>query len=215
MTQRLLNGAEASPEVFYIFVNQMNPMTEHNFKLSGQFPSGAFGGLSVPEFVSKYLDGTARYLPYEPCHNDLVGASPFLAGTINSYRVEYDAEVTRERFFSLYPSRLSALYAFGDYESCERVSKIYNWPLATVRRFRLEPHPFNRVVKVNMEHVSVARHVYRSGQVDGAEGLWRSYWGGEATYNARSPGRAFTPVEVVIPTLWEYLIEGVVVHIDR
>jgi hypothetical protein len=80
-----------------------------------------------------------------------VALSPYFLTAINNYRIEYDAEVHRERFHSIYPSRLSAIYAFADYETCIAVNKKYDWPLSEAHRFRLIEHPLNRVVKVNME----------------------------------------------------------------
>lgn len=48
--------------------------------------------------------------------------SPYMLSAINDYRIEYDAEVFREKNYLLYPSRLSALYAFGDLETSKYVS---------------------------------------------------------------------------------------------
>ena len=48
--------------------------------------------------------------------------SPYMLSAINDYRIEYDAEVFREKNYPLYPSRLSALYAFGDLETSKYVS---------------------------------------------------------------------------------------------
>ncbi|MGN6268186.1 MAG: hypothetical protein ACTHM5_21090 [Ginsengibacter sp.] len=64
-------------------------------------------------------------------------------------------ELSRRYNFPLYPSRLSATYAFEDYNSCVVVNKKYQWDLSTVRRFKLNPHPFNIVAKVNMEIISL------------------------------------------------------------
>ena len=60
---KLLNIDENAPDIFYIFVNQLNPMTEHNFKLTKTFCSSAVTSCMDENFAKKYIDGTARYLP--------------------------------------------------------------------------------------------------------------------------------------------------------
>jgi hypothetical protein len=215
MSNKLLNKDETIPEVFYIFVNQLNPMTEHNFKLIGHFSSAAFGSLSDPGFLKKYIEGSARYLPYEPCQMDQWAISPFFLTVINEYRVEYDVESFREKHARLLPSRLSALYAFGDYETCKLVSSKYKWPLNSVQRFRLKPHPLNRVAKVNMEHISLARHAYRVASLQDVDALWQSYWSGEESCVFTLPAAGFSHKTYESGTIWEYLIEGVVEHLDR
>lgn len=65
---RLMNLNEPIPDEFFIFVDQFNPITHHNFNLIGTFTSGAFGSLAtLPEFAEKYINGSASYLPFEPC----------------------------------------------------------------------------------------------------------------------------------------------------
>jgi hypothetical protein len=199
----------------YIFVNQLNPTTEHNFKLIGQFSSAAFGSIGDPGFLKKYTEGSVRYLPYEPCQMDQLAISPFFLTAINEYRVEYDAEVFRERHAGLLPSRLSALYAFGDYESCKLVSAKYGWPLHSVQRFGLLPHPLNRVAKVNMEHVSLARHAYRTASLQDVDAVWQSYWSGDANCAFTLPSAGFSRKTYESGTIWEYLLEGTVEHLDR
>jgi hypothetical protein len=75
------------------------------------------------EFAAAYEEGRADFLPFVP--NDKVSTgflSPFTAGTINDYRVEWDAEVARKQCFSDAPSRLTAVFAFERWQDCERVS---------------------------------------------------------------------------------------------
>lgn len=215
MTNRLLNKDEAIPEVFYIFVNQLNPTTEHNFRVIGQFCSAAFLSIDDQDFLKKYIQGSIRYLPYEPCRMDQLAVSPFFMTAINDYRIEYDAEVFREKHANLIPSRLSALYAFGDYESCKLVSEKYHWPLNSVERFRLKPHPLNRVAKVNMEHISLARLAYRTASLEDVESVWQSYWSGDANCSFNLPAPGFSRRTYESGTIWEYLIEGTVEHLDR
>jgi hypothetical protein len=214
-TTKLLNKDELIPDVFYIFVNQLKFITAHNFQKTGKFSSAAFSSLSDENFLQKFMQGSVRYLPYEPCKMDQLAISPFFLSAINDYRIEYDAEVFREKHAKLLPSRLSALYAFGDYESCQLVNQKYEWDLSTVRKFRLLPNPLNRVAKVNMEHVSLARYAYRATPMEHTDELWLSYWSGEAKCGARVPVPNYKINTIESGTIWEYLIEGIVEHIDH
>ena len=209
----LLNIKEEYPSKFYIFVNTLNPMTEHNFKLSGRFTSGAFGGLFDQKTLKKYITGEIRYLPYESCQMDDMALSPYFLTAINDYRIEYDAEVFRKKYYPLYPSRLSAIYAFGDYESCKKASKAHGWDLSTVQKFKLIEHPLNRVVKVNMEHVSLARHAYKVSMLQNIETLWKNYWIGSGNITVELPASNFSRKTFDSGKIWEYLIEGAVEHI--
>lgn len=207
---KLINIDEESPDTFYIFVNQFNPITHHNFNLTKSFFSGAAASCSDAGFVNKYIEGKVRYLPYEPCHNDVLGVSPYFLTAINDYRIEYDAEVFRERHRPLYPSRLSALYAFGDLETCELVSRKYGWPLDTVQKFRLKDWPLTRIAKVNMEHVSLARHAYKVSMLEDIDRLWAGYWSGFDNIILELPVTGFTRKRYDSGVIWEYLIEGIV-----
>ena len=116
---KLVNAAEDTPDEFYIFVSKMNLTAQHNFQMTGSFvSSGVVAAASVPSFLPKYLDGSATYHPFGPCEHDCHFVSPYLSTAINDYRVEYDAERHRLMNHGKYPSRLSAVFAFGDMESC-------------------------------------------------------------------------------------------------
>ena len=207
---KLVNIDEKAPDTFYILVNQFNPITHHNFNLTKSFFSGAAASCSDAGFLKKYIEGKVRYLPYEPCNNDVLGVSPYFLTAINDYRIEYDAEVYRERHHPLYPSRLSALYAFGDLETCELVSGKYHWPLDTVQKFRLKDWPLTRIVKVNMEHVSLARHAYKVSMLENIDNLWAGYWSGFDNIILELPAAGFERKKYDSGVIWEYLIEGIV-----
>lgn len=207
---KLINIDEEAPDIFYIFVNQLNPMTEHNFQLTKTFTSGAAVSCLDETFLKKYLEGKVRYLPYEPCQKDILAISPYHVTAINDYRIEYDAEVYREKHHPLYPSRLSALYAFGDFETCRLVSEKYRWPLDTVHQFRLKDWPLTRIAKVNMEHVSLARHAYKVSMPQDIDRLWRGYWSGFGEIIWELPDIGFKRRQFNSGVVWEYLIEGVI-----
>jgi len=215
---KLMNADENVPNEFYIFVNKLNPLTSHNFNLTGVFSSGAFGSLDMnPEFLSKYQKGSANYLPYEPCEMDSMALSPYFLNVINDYRVEYDAEIFRKRYYQFFPSRLSAIYAFGNIESCQAVNKKHgdSWSLNSVKRFRLLDNPLNRVVRVNMEHVSLLRHAYRVSALQDIDSLWRGYWSGFGNIVLELPTIGFQRKQCESGVIWEYLIEGCVQHLDH
>jgi len=213
---RLMNADEDAPKEYFIFVNELMPVTSHNFRLTGTFCSGAFGSISTtPEFLAKYTNGSARYLPFGPCEMDTMALSPYCLTAINDYRIEYDAESCRMRSFPLFPSRMSAIYAFGNVETCEAVSQKYRWPLDSVHRFRLKESLLNRVVRVNMEHVSLARHAYRVSMLEDIEKIWTHYWEGGGDMPMELPGRGFKRERYKSGVIWEFLIEGVVERVDH
>ncbi|CEP35852.1 Putative uncharacterized protein [Halomonas sp. R57-5] len=82
---KLINIDEDAPDIFFIFVDQFNPTTYHNFNLTKMFFSGSVASCSDEEFARKYIEGTVRYLPYEPCHNDVLAISPYFLTAINDY----------------------------------------------------------------------------------------------------------------------------------
>ncbi|MDD5016080.1 MAG: hypothetical protein PHW73_13470, partial [Atribacterota bacterium] len=109
----LLNHKEPIPSRFYIFVNQLNPITYHNLTITKTFVSGAYSQCSFDkDFVEKYFKGTIDYMPFVPNQEqDLKSISLYHTTAINDYATEYNAELKRKSDFPLYPSRLSATYA--------------------------------------------------------------------------------------------------------
>ncbi len=204
-----MNKDEACPEIFFIFVNRLNPITCHNLKFTKCFHSAAFTNcLMDSDFLQKYQDGTAKYLPFIPNGLDVKIFSPYMLSAINDYRVEYDCEVYRKHHYPLFPSRLSSIFAFGDYESCKKVSEKYKWNLQEVKKFRLIKHELNRVVKANMEHISLARHAYKISTIQSAHELWKSYWDGDSEFSLELPTHDFKRQIISSGLIWEYLIEG-------
>jgi hypothetical protein len=195
----------------YVFVNQANPVAVMNLQITGTFISPVYAAIEAdPEFATAYREGRANFLPFAP--NDQASSaflSPFTANTINDYRVEWDAEVTRKRCFPDAPSRLTAIFAFQRAEDCEQVSRDYQWPLEEVRRFRIT-HVLRRS-RVNMEIVSLARAAYARAALDAhsIEQLWRSYWNGVPRYNMDVPSVDARGRETMtVGAIWELLIDG-------
>jgi hypothetical protein len=163
------------------------------------------------------MNGTMDYLPFIPNPNmTRKPMSMFQNNVTSEYRTEYNCEIFRKHYFPLFPSRLSAIYAFGDYESCKKATQMYHcsydyWNLDNIKRFKLEKNSFNRIVKANMELVSWERTANRISSLDHntEEQIWLAYWNGESNSSFQLPtihGRKNFEVD----TLWEYLIEGTI-----
>lgn len=204
----LINVNEEIPEEFYVFVNFASPIAAINYR-AGAYTSAACSMWLNEETLARYLDGSLNYLPFAPCERDSIAVSPYCLTAINSYRIEYDAEIYRKKHFPLYPSRLSATYAFGDEETCHQVSQIYGWDIRTVRKFKLLDHPLNRVAKVNMEHVSLAQLAYKIASMQDVDSLWHAYWTGIGNIQIELPdGPDFSRNVRDSGVIWEYLVEG-------
>lgn len=210
----LLNTKSDIPESFYIFVDIENPLTAQALRTTRTFSSSAYTMCKHDKsFLEKYIKGRVKYLPYKRSGNDMNISSPFYTSVINEFSVEYDAERIREKFYPLYPSRMSAVYAFGDYDTCIRVSRKHNWDLETVRKFRLVKGNLTRVIKVNMEIVSQARSMYLNSMLDerGKEILWKNYWRGLNYVPVNSYLANYSFGNFKVDDIYEYLIEGSVV----
>ena len=215
----LLNTYGEVPKEFCIFADQLSPTTWNNVTLPKSLTSGAYSQCSVDQqFAVKYAAGKANYLPFIPNNGtDLKFLSPYHLTAINSYKVEYNAELVRMDKFPFFPSRLSAIYAFGDYATCEKVAIKYGWKLAEVKRFIVaKENFFPRVIRVNMEIVSLMKYANRISMIDleTNDYIWTKYWQGESIPGMEallSGGqRKVIPCEEIL----EYLIEGKVALID-
>jgi hypothetical protein len=216
-----MNTQESLPEFFYVFVDMDNMITNHNLRTTKCLLSSVINGLHILEIFDGYMNGTIDYLPFVPNPNTTRKPMSMFENNITSeYRTEYNCEIFRKYHFPLFPSRLSAIYAFGDYESCEKAIKLYHgsydyWNLDNIKKFKIEENQFNRVVKVNMELVSWERTANRISSLnqDVEEQIWLAYWNGEVNGSFELPtinGREKFEVD----TLWEYLIEGIIKLIE-
>jgi hypothetical protein len=216
-TPAMLLPPSQVPQKFYVFVDQLRPVTSHNIKFVGSFSSGAWTtALSDPNFAQKYLADTVDYIPFAP-NPSMDGGflSPYHVSTITDYALEYNAELTRAAKFPDHPSRLSAIFAFGDHQSCVSVAQKHSWSLNEVEEFTLvSGPPFTRVAKVNMEIVSLMRLATRDSMMDAntIDGIWQHYWSGGGEVTMELPGADFKRHVVPSGEIWEYLIEG---RLDR
>lgn len=204
------------PRVF-VFANHASPIAVMNLRITGTFVSPAYAAMADPAFAEAYVRGDADLLPYVPNPDLSTGfMSPFTTGVLNDYRLEYDAELHRRGSAPDAPSRLTAVFAFEDLATCERVHARYGWDLGEVVEMRVVD--VLKARRVNMEIVSLARDAYRSGMLSPelVERLWRSYWSGSDGFALELPtvdgtGRRQASAGV----LWELLIDGKLVRADR
>ena len=212
-----MDSIQVLPDWVYVFVDPGNVMAVMNLQITGQYTSSALAAMEDKRFASAYADGSADFLPFVPNGSASTGfMSPFVVGTINNYRVEYDAELTRRAFFKDAPSRLSGIFAFESIEVCKDVSRRFDWPLEQVQRFR--PTTVLRAARVNMEIVSLARFAYSRAMVDsvGIERLWRAYWSGADNYAMNLPSvDARQREDRAVGATWEWIIDGSLVHESR
>jgi hypothetical protein len=204
------------PEWLHVFVASQ-PMAVMNLQITGQYTSPVVAAAADPAFAAAYAEGTADFLPFVPNQAMSTGfVSPFLMSTVNNYRVEYDAELARRRLYPGSPSRLTAIYAFESMADCEVAAHRFEWPIQSVQRFRVE-HVL-RATRVNMEVVTLARLCYaRAMQTqDSVERIWRSYWSGADELTVDLPSVDATQREEHrVGALWEWLIDGTLVHESR
>lgn len=216
---KLMNIDEEIPEEFFVFINSSNPVTKSNIELTGQFTSsGITEALLSKEKLNEYLTGTMQYAPYIPNPIKNNSISLFSLSITNEYSVEYEAEYIRSVYFPLYPSRFSCIYAFGNYQTCQKVAQLYGWDINTVKKFKLLDTPLNRVVKVNMEHISLWRGIkntYTSFDRNDIDNFWKSYWKGDKDINVEiSHFNLKNKTKFNSGTIYEYLIEGTLKLID-
>jgi hypothetical protein len=196
---------------YFILLNLDNPIAKANFEASGRITSSIFSNaVSNKEFLTKYIDGTAKYLPFVPNPDtDIVSPSLFNMSITNSYSIEYNAEICRYLYFPKKPSRLSCIYAFKDYKDCEKAINLYRWSAGNIKQFQLEESPLNRVHRANMELISLVRGLVYTVSLNGIEQdkLWRHYWNGSGDFKIQIDNPLLLN-EYASGEIWEYLIEG-------
>jgi len=203
------------PTIYYVFLDMANVVCHQNIRVTKSIVSAGFSSANAePSFRDDYLSGSADYFPFIPNQNlKPQFTSSFNLAATSLYTVEYNAERTRRELFPLAPSRLSAVFAFATEDDCSRASSLYGWNLSSVRRFRLIPHPLNRVARVNMEIVSLMRFIQPRASFDEAQirAVWSHYWNGRGAFDVELPvikNGSLVRQTISAGEIWEYLIEG-------
>ena len=90
--------------------------------------SAAYAACRIDEaFAAKYRSGTVNYLPYQPQESDLSNVPEHILSVDTGFRLEFDAESVRKERYPYAPSQVSAIFAFGDEDSCKRAHDYYAW----------------------------------------------------------------------------------------
>ncbi len=205
----LSNSSDSIPKVFYVFTNMNNWLTKHNIQTTKGISSASLGEItSNPALKAKYLDGTINYTQYVPNSEvDVHGVSMYSMNSTLDYRIEYNCELYRLQHNEtrLLPSRMSCIYAFGNYKTCEKIANRYSWDLDSVKKYKLLQIPLTRVAKVNMEIVSLMRTAEGLGTWSQAEQekIWKHYWSG-----GKGLSLEVQDTKLTAGIIWEYLIEG-------
>lgn len=222
---KLINMDEDCPKVFYVFIGLGNSiyskMNYYNYKLNNSLISGGFKNLEISNIdINDFIMGNIIYAPFSPNSTTFLSPTSHLMSVINSYQVEYILEFYRKRE---YPSRFSCLYAFGDYESCEKASRLYPrmFDLSKVKKFKLKITNTDldkciKVAKCNMEIVTRMWNCdISSFDKDSISRISYAYWNGAgqiATERQNIEDGLFS--QTLSDVLYEYLIEGILEEVD-
>ena len=215
---KTVNTNEKIPNIFYIFCNFNNPICNHNIKFTKQIISGAFCNFeTTPNFTDNYLNGTQNYLPFIKSNKAPLSPSFYCHGMTNDYSLEYNLELYRYNNHSKYPSRLSAVYAFGDFNDCKKVSKLYGWDIKSVKKFKLKEDVTDKLIRIskhNMEIISYMRGLdCRLFSIQDQDLIYNKYWNGCGNINMEKIINN-KPIKLNTGEIYEYLIEGILELIE-
>lgn len=210
---KTLNTGEDVPEILYVFLEFgggiFDQINEHNYKLNHKLVSSGMSNCCDVQKENDFINGDIDYLPFVATDITTNSPSSFMMKIINEYNIEHNLEWYRKTNFRKFPSRLSGLYAFGDYDSCIQVSQKYNWNMDSVRKLRLTSG--KKVVKLNMEIVSMLRSIFiQTFSQEYQSIIYDRYWRGEGEISIQNPSSGETINSGVI---YEYLIEGILEEI--
>lgn len=222
---KLINMDEDCPKVFYVFIGLGNSIYSkinyYNYKLNNSLISGGFKNLEISNIdINDFIMGNITYAPFIPNSTTFLSPTSHLMNVINSYQVEYILEFYRKQE---YPSRFSCLYAFGDYESCEKASRLYPkmFDLSKVKKFKLKITNTDldkciKVAKCNMEIVTRMWNCdVSSFDKDSISRISYAYWNGTgqvATESQNIEDGLYS--QTISDVLYEYLIEGILEEVD-
>lgn len=216
---KLLNVDEEIPEYFYIFLDfngTFGFMHENNFNLTKKIFSGAVINSEIStDYRVRYLKGEQQYLPFVLSENRPLSQTSFSFNVVNNYLLEYNLELYRYAYANKYPSRLSAVYAFGDFETCVKVSNLYNWDINTVKKFKLVSNTLVkdlvRVSKNNMQIISFMRGLdCTSFSREDQHEIYTHYWNGEGDLKLMKDNKEYNTGEI-----YEYLVEGILELVEE
>lgn len=212
------------PETFFVFVSEDDEVVAHNVRVGGQVFSAALAVVAHlgEEWRQRYYRNELEWQPFIPDPSSRSASIPnpkypgfisFFGGNVlaTGDQLEYEGEGVRQVVTPCAPSRLSAVYAFGDEQVCHEAAARYGWNVGEVRRAKLIR--FLRMAMCDMEIVSfIRRHANTPAMSNEAtrRQLWEKYWNGAqgVTLPVHDESPSTPTVLRSGPTIWEYLIDG-------
>jgi len=191
------------PTSFWVFVSRSNFLAAHNVAAVGQITS--------PSVVARITGKEEEYLAAIP-NPDATGAvSQFGLSLLGRYWSEYNGELLRRQEFPGKPSRFGALFAFGDFQTCEKVAEKHHWDISEVREFK--PLLVANWGRFDMSLVTLMNGVTARSNLPFSDmTLWRAYWSGSGEGAAWTMPSATNLGEMETfssgEPVWEYLIDG-------
>lgn len=213
IVMKTMNTNEEIPNIFYIFLDFggfIGGISGHNFNLEPKLVSSGIRNIQYDNFSTQdFIEGNINYIPFTRTNLTFNSPSTFMINTINNYNLEYNLELYRFNYYKQFPSRLSGIFAFGDYESCKLVAQKYKWNLKTVKRFKLIDSNIIKVTKHNMEIISLLRHIQLSTfSKENQDSFYNQYWLGNGNIQVEVPNFSQSTTILNSGVIYEYLIEG-------
>ncbi len=200
---KTMNTNENIPEILYVFQlyddTPIGKIYRENFETTKTIKSAGIYNLLKDDYRNKFVNGDIEYV--DILNNNFSNRlSKFGFENINN---EFEVELERYRMkkYKTYPSRLSCIYAFGDYETCKLVSQIYKWSLDEIKEFKIIN--LHSACKVHMEIVSYLKGKMQNFSFEEIEKYYDKYWKGERIDKISIDNKMLS-----VSPIYEYLIEG-------
>jgi hypothetical protein len=200
-------------ELFVIVTKDASSVVKHNMSFGRVTSAGfAYAGQN-PQLYAEQRDEWLPWIP-NPAYQTFVG---FHSSRVSSdMRVEYNAELTRLRYFRNLPSRLACLYAWGSLDDAIRAKTTIRGRFDG-RILRCRPVTTLRSARCNSALVNFAQRSERGGYLtdhSAVDQVWRAYWSGSGQsltmerQNLLDPSGPPETVEMSKEPLWEWLVDG-------
>lgn len=221
----VINCQEVAPKYYYIFINRnnkkfFNQSYYNNYLLSNKIITNGIANSFHNEIKrTNFINGDIAYLPFIRNNVLIQCTSPFMFRIINRYNIEHNLEYFRQNEYKTYPSRLSGIYAFGDIDSCKKISNDRNWKIEDVKKFKLEDIEINKyakIVKCNFKMIGLMEHIdLPAFPQDEQEKIYYHYWNGGGDFKVLVPTvDDINGKEVSCGTLYEFIIEGILEEVS-
>ncbi|ANP73045.1 hypothetical protein PA27867_2093 [Cryobacterium arcticum] len=205
---------EALPEELFVIVTRdANPIVKWNMSLGRIASAGLAYAEQNPETYAVQRDEWLPWIP-NPNYNTFVGFHSLRVSS--DMRAEYNAELSRIRYFKDLPSRLACLYTWGSIDDAVRARTTMRGRfIGTILQCR--PVKTLRSARCNSALVNFAQRGERGGfftDQASVDQIWRTYWSGSSEVhmmerpNMLDPSGPPEKLEMSAEPLWEWLIDG-------